>query len=91
MPFNLDDLTKLEVSSISAQDTFNADKVMTAIIKVASADYVPKNVLVRARISPLILTCEFQGKVLTELEKDAKVESISINKTMHGESDGKKD
>ncbi len=90
MPFKLDDLHKLEVSSIPTQDVVDPESLITAIIKVGSPDYVPKNVQVRSKISPSILTCEFLAKVLTQLEKDGKVESISINQTLNSEASAKR-
>lgn len=91
MPFDLNDLQKLEVSSIPVQSVVDSGKLITAIIKVASADYVPKNVRVRAKISPSILTCEFLANVFPQLEKDKKVVSISISQELQSENSNEKD
>ena len=86
MEFNLDDLKKVEASSIPARPV-ESRELLTAILKVKKADYTPKQVRVRARISPEILTCEFLAKHLTALEKDENVLSISLNQRLHGESE----
>ena len=78
---NLDDLHKVEATSVLslAQD---ASDVVQAIIKVKHADYVPPCVHLRASISPYLFTAAFKRGDLESLEKDPKVESVSISKKL---------
>lgn len=82
MPINLDDIQKLEVSSVPASGQLPADPgaLIAAIVKVKKANYKPKNVRVRAKVSPLLLTCEFTADALAALEKDPNVESVALSK-----------
>jgi len=77
----LDDLHKVEASSVIplARD---ASDVVQGIIKVKKANYVPKCVRLRAAISPHVFTAEFTQGDLESLEKDRKVESVSISKKL---------
>lgn len=75
---NLDDLHKVEATSVVPL-ALNASDVVQGIIKVKIANYVPRGVRLRASISPLIFTAEFSHADLESLEKDPKVESVSIN------------
>lgn len=77
--FKLDDLTKVESSTVGSLAR-TTDDMIQAIVKVKPAGYVPKNVRVRARIDDHLLTCEFQKNVLASLEGDSQVESVSISK-----------
>jgi hypothetical protein len=78
---NLDDLHKVEATSVIPLAQHASD-VVQAIIKVKSADYVPKCVRLRASMSPHIFTGEFKHGDLESLEKDPKVESVSISKEL---------
>ena len=79
---NLDDLGKLEASSVKALHSLDNAQV-EAIVKVKQAHYVPDNVIVRARIDPYLFTCEMPSAHLQHLEMDPKVLSFSINKKLH--------
>ena len=79
---NLDDLAKLEASSVPALGSL-VKSVVEAIVKVKTAHYVPKNVKVRAQIDPYLFTCELPSANLLHLEKDPNVVSFSISKNLH--------
>ena len=68
-------LTKVEFSSIPKGEKLEGR--LTAIVKVRK-NHVPRNVTIRGRISPEMMTCEFDAAELANLEKDNKVISISI-------------
>lgn len=80
----LEDLSKVESSSVIPLAT-NALETVQAIIKVKSADYVPKCVKVRASIGPHIFTGDLKLGDLPTLERDPQVESISISKRLKSE------
>jgi len=80
-PIKLEDLEKVESSSVIPLAKLDAD-VVQGIIKVNVEDYVPKGVQVRAAISPLIFTAEFKPADLEALESDEKVVSVAINKPL---------
>ena len=80
----LEDLHKLESSSVIPLAT-NPSQVVQAIIQVKDADYVPKCVKVRASIGPHLLTADLLQSDLSVLERDPKVESISISKPLKSE------
>lgn len=78
---NLDELRKVEATSVIPLAQQSSD-VVEAIIKVTSANYIPPGVRLRASISPRIFTAEFKQQDLDALEKDPKVELVSINKKL---------
>ena len=82
MEINLDDLKKLESSSVTPTLAIE-EGFVEAIIKVNQPNYVPKNVNVRAQIDPQIFTCEISAKQLTDLENDPQVVSIAVSKKLH--------
>jgi len=77
----LDDLHKVEASSVVPLAR-NASDVIQAIIKVKEPDYVPMSVHLRASIGPCIFTGELKSGDLESLERDPKVESVSISKKL---------
>lgn len=81
MKINMDDLRKLESSSVPTRSP-KAHDMVKAIVKVKQAGYVPDSVHVRASISPFILTCEFAAEQLPVLERDPKIESIALNQSL---------
>src|SRR5262245_11253004 len=84
MKLNLDDLKKLESSSIPSRPVDSRETV-AAIVKVKKPNYVPEEVHIRAQISPKIITCEFRADQLAALEQDQNVESISIERSLKAE------
>ena len=84
MKLNLDDLKKLESSSIPPRPV-DSKETLAAIVKVKKPNYIPKQVQVRAQISPEIITCEFRADQLATLEQDQNVESISFKKPLQAE------
>ncbi len=78
---NLDDLHKVEATSVIPLAQHASD-VVQAIIKVKNAGYVPRYVHLRTSVSPHIFTAEFKYGDLESLEKDPKVESVSIRKKL---------
>ena len=79
MKFNLDDLKKLESSSVTP-DVAIGDGPFAAIVEVKEDDYVPKGLKVRAQIGPKMFTCEVTRQQMATLEKDSRVASIALNK-----------
>ena len=78
---NIDELRHVEAGSIVPLAQ-NASDLVQAIIKVKNPDYVPEDVHRRATVSPLIFTAEFKVGKLQSLERDPKVESVSISKKL---------
>ena len=78
---NLDELHKVEASSVIPL-AHNASDVVQAIIKVKKPNYVPICVSLRTSMSPFIFTGEFKYDDLESLERDPKVESVSISKKL---------
>ena len=76
----LDDLRKLEHGSRGSRTALPDDAVVTAIIKVREASYVPPGVEVRARIDETMFTASCRADALKRLEDDPKVESIALPK-----------
>ena len=81
MPIKLDDLKKVESSTVTTLALNEQDKV-EAIIKVKPAGYIPANVRFRARIDSRLFTCELGKHELEALQSDPKVESVSISKKL---------
>lgn len=77
----LDELHKVEATSVVPLAQ-NASDVIRAIIKVREPDYVPASVNMRASIGPYIFTGELKSGDLESLERDPKVESVSISKKL---------
>lgn len=80
MKISLDDLEKVDVTESTTFEgvEIDPDESLTAIIKVNEADYVPKDVQVRARIDSNMITGSFPAKSLKKLQSDPKVESLSL-------------
>ncbi|UWQ77069.1 hypothetical protein [Leisingera sp. M658] len=55
---------------------------LQAIIKVAVENYVPANVIPRARISPTIFSAELTIQQLKRLESDKHVASVSVSRKL---------
>jgi hypothetical protein len=79
--FKLDELHHVEATSVIPLAQSTSD-VVQAIIKVTKPDYVPADVRVRAALDPFIFTGEFKYGDLHTLERDPKVESVSISKKL---------
>ena len=85
MKISLDDLEKVELTgttSLAAGDEIDPEDSLTAIIRVSEPDYVPKDVNVRARIDPTLITASFLGKWLKALQSDPRVQSVSLSKRL---------
>jgi hypothetical protein len=74
-------LKKLEPNNIRGHGV-EADRVVTAIVKVKRANYHPDSLSVRSQIDNWLFTAEFQAKNLRELESDPLVEAISLAKAL---------
>ena len=81
MKLNLDDLKKLESSTVRSL-ALDPQAQVEAIVKVRRADYVPKNVRVRSQIDSHLFTCEIPTAQLQALQDDPNVESVAINKKL---------
>jgi len=77
----LDDLHKVEATSVIPLAQ-NASDIILAIIKVNEADYCPTYVHLRTNIGPHMFTGELKFGDLESLERDPKVESVSINEKL---------
>lgn len=52
------------------------DELIEAIVKVKVADYVPKDIVVRARIDALVFTAVATGAQIDALGEDPNVQSV---------------
>jgi hypothetical protein len=85
MKISLDDLEKVELTgttSLAAGEEIDPEDSLTAIIRVSEPDYVPKEVKVRARIDPTLITASFLGKSLKALQSDPRVQSVSLSRRL---------
>jgi hypothetical protein len=70
-------LKKLEPNRLRGQE-LDAERVVTAIVKVKEANYHPRLLAVRSQIDNCLFTAEFKAKNLKDLESDPLVEAISL-------------
>ncbi|MBZ4417586.1 hypothetical protein [Myxococcus sp. RHSTA-1-4] len=57
-------------------------RAVAVIVKVRKADYVPPQVKVRSKMSPLIFTAELLEQSLSELSSDPNIVSVSTPKLL---------
>lgn len=74
-------LKKLETMGVRPRDA-DADRVVTAIVKVKKANYHPRALAVRSQIDNCLFTAEFKVRDLSDLESDPLVETISLSKAL---------
>lgn len=60
----------------------DAERIVTAIVKVRQENYHPDFLAVRRQISKRIFTAEFQAKVLPNIQSDPLVETVSLAETL---------
>lgn len=60
----------------------DAERIVTAIVKVRQENYHPDLLAVRRQISKRIFTAEFQAKVLPAIQSDPLVEAVSLAKAL---------
>lgn len=82
MKIQIENLKKLESSSLPASPAREEDETFEAIIKVRKPDYVPPDVKVRAKIDPHMFTVEVAAKELAKLEEDPEVISVALGKKL---------
>ena len=82
MKIHLQDLKKLESSSLRASPTWEEDESVRIIIKVRKPNYIPSDVTVRARIDPYIFTGEILARELANLDQDPEVISVAVEKKL---------
>jgi len=84
MPISLDELQKLESSSVTeaALQNYSDDDTITAIVKVKKPNYVPKGVKLRARVDARMFTGEFAAKYLQRINSDPHVQSVALRKKL---------
>ena len=82
MKIRLEDLKKLESSSLPARPTWEEDEAVEVIIKVRKPHYVPADVTVRAQIDPYMFTGAISAGVLTKLDQDPEVISVAVGKKL---------
>ncbi len=78
---SLDDLRKVEAGSIVSLAHDLLEPVQ-AIIKVNEPDYTPACVTRRTSMSPFLFTAAFDRADLEILERDPKVETVSVSKAL---------
>lgn len=76
----LSDLRKVEPAPASLLESVAQQETAAAIIKVSEADYVPAGIHVRARMSPTLFTGAFSPDLLSLLDDDDKVVSVSLQR-----------
>jgi hypothetical protein len=78
------DFTKLKkLESMGARPAHSdADRVVTAIVKVKKAGYCPEKAKVRSKVNSHLLTAEIKTRDLGELEADPDVESVSLARAL---------
>lgn len=84
MPISLDELQKLESSSVTeaALQQYSEDDTLTAIVKVNKPNYVPSDVKLRARVDEQMFTGEFAAKYLEKINSDPYVQSVALRKKL---------
>ena len=73
-------LSKLEAIPPSVLEAALEDEIVTAIVRVREAGYVPEQVQVRTQIAPTLFTAELAAKSLDALETDPKVQSVALSR-----------
>jgi len=74
-------LKKLEPTGPRHQEV-DADRLITAVVKVRKANYHPRLLAVRSQIDSCLFTAELKARDLRELEADPLVETVSLAKTL---------
>lgn len=74
-------LKKLNSNDMVAQGT-DAERFVTAIVKVKRENYHPRLLSVRSQIDNWIFTADLQAKNLQALESDPLVETVSLAKAL---------
>jgi hypothetical protein len=78
----LEDLRKLELSSRPHAGAVSDDTLVSAIVKVREANYVPSGVTIRARIDEMMFTASCRADQLRELEGDPRVVSVALTQRL---------
>lgn len=73
-------LSKSKVTGKAKQD--DADPVLSVIVNVREANYVPSWLPLRKRITTHIFTSDIKKADLPKLEADSQVVSVSINEPL---------
>ncbi|MBI2689499.1 MAG: hypothetical protein HYX27_24595 [Acidobacteria bacterium] len=81
MKFDFDDLKKLKQET-PAEPDYGPNEVVTAIVRVCEAGYVPEGVHVRSRIDGEMFTAEFTAGRLKGLRADKKVTAVEVNRRL---------
>jgi len=82
MKIRIEDLKKLESSSLPASPTWEEDESVEVIIKVRKPNYLPSDVTVRAQIDPYMFTSKIPARTLTKLDQDPEVISVAVGKKL---------
>ena len=72
---------KLEHVEVRPREV-DADRLVTAIVKVKRANYHPGALEVRKQIDDCLFTAQFKAGALPDLEADPLVETISLASTL---------
>lgn len=71
------DFSKLKVIDYNPDSCVDPDEIVSVIIKVKRANYIPSLVKVRANISDTIFTADCKFSDIKEIESDTLVEQVS--------------
>ena len=82
MKIRIEDLKKLESSSLPASPSWEEDESVEVIIKVRKPNYLPSDVTVRAQIDPYMFTGKIPARILTKLDQDPEVISVAMGKKL---------
>lgn len=74
--------TELKLADTKSDGQHVGGEFVLAIFKVRKADYVPRGVRVRSRISTTMFTGELRTILLDNIKEDDNVVSISLSKKL---------
>jgi hypothetical protein len=74
-------LSKSKVTGKAKKD--DADQILSVIVHVREANYVPEWLTIRKIITTHIFTADIQKEDLPKLENDDQVVSVSINEPLN--------
>lgn len=73
---------KLGLSARQAASLSEAQGSILAVVRVATAGYVPNHVTVRSRIDDTLFTAEVPARYLPDLSADGNVVSLEVSQTL---------
>lgn len=76
-PTRPDDLPALTVTTLAQPQAADHEAVIEAIVQVRQADYVPRQVTVRAWVDSTLFTCAMRAEDLSTVQDDPQVVSVA--------------